>query len=149
MDSSMNFRPHIVPVYPANNFSIFEEWFADNYKGCETDRELLPAFFTSFYVNNNYGNDMDARVAMQHFLNSLDKNKKYFSIVQYDDSILDDVSHLDLLRFEMSKNIGVPMPLLCQPHPYVYAGPKKYYCNFVGSRTHPIRDSADGFKNED
>jgi len=139
-----NPTPHIIPIYPPNNELIFEEWFAENHKGCNTDRELLPVFFTSFYVNNNYGNDLQIRKELQKYLYSLDASKKWFSIVQYDDSILDDTSHLDLLRFEMSKNIGVALPLLCMPHPFTFKGvEKKWFGNFVGSRTHPIRGNAD------
>lgn len=139
----MNFKEPIRVIYPPNNLKLFEQWFDENYNGCKTDRELLPVYFNGFYVNNDYGNDLAARKELQDFLYSLDKNKKWFTIVQYDDSILDDVSHLDLLRFEMSKNIGCPIPLMCQPHPYKFKGGKKWFANFVGSRTHPVRDTAD------
>lgn len=143
------FQPHIIPVYPPNNEVIFEEWFSANYKGCDTDRELLPVWFTSFYVNNNYGNDLAARKELQSYLYSLDTNKKFFSIIQYDDSILEDVSYLDLLQFNMSKTNGVMIPLLCQPHPYKFDSPKKYIASFVGSRTHPVRNELEKFKNKE
>jgi len=143
------FQPHIIPEYPKNNLLIFEEWFAENYKYCNTDRELLPVFFTSYYVNNNYGNDLGARKELQDYLNSLDVNKKYFSVIQYDDAILDDVRHLDLLQFNMSKTYDVPLPLICQPHPYKFSGEKKYFASFVGGRTHPIRDGLEQFKNKE
>jgi hypothetical protein len=143
------FQPHIIPVYPADNHLIFEEWFAENYKGCNTDRGLLPVFFTSFYVNNNYGNDLAARKELQEYIYSLDRNKKWFVPIQYDDSILDDVSHLDLLRFEMSKSTGVGLPLLCQPHPYKFHSEKKWFASFIGSRTHPVRDKLEQYKDKD
>lgn len=146
MEDDMNFKNPIQVIYPPNNNVLFEQWFDENYKGCNTDRELLPVYFNGFYVNNNYGNDLKAREELQQFLYSLDRNKKWFSIIQYDDSILDDVSHLDLFRFEMSKNIGCPIPLLCQPHPYFYPLEKKYIASFVGSRTHPLRDRLEQFK---
>lgn len=143
------FKPHIIPEYPKHNTSIFEEWFGRNYQGANTDRELLPVYFTSYYVNNNYGNDQKARKELRDFLYSLDKDKKYFSVVQYDDSILDDVTHLDILRFEMSKTFGIGLPLLCMPHPYSFSTPKKYLVSFVGSRTHPIRDELEQFKDKE
>lgn len=136
------FCPHIQPIYPPNNFKIFEEWFAENYQGCNTDRELLPFFPTSYWVNNNYAQDREAFHAAQEFIDSLDRSKKYFIICQYDDGCLVDFKDLDVLQFNMSKNKGVPIPLLCMPHPYSFTSPKKYFCNFVGSPTHPIRDSA-------
>lgn len=145
----MNFKPHIQAVYPPHNEIIFEEWFAENYKGCNTERELLPIYFTSFYVNNNYGNDLEKRKELQEYINSLDTSKKYFSIVQYDDSILEDTRHLDLFRFEMSKTIGVGMPLMCQPHPFKFNSDKKYLASFIGSRTHPCRNGLEKYINKD
>lgn len=137
-----NFQPHIVPVYPANNFKIFEEWFAENYGGCGTDRELLPVFFTSYWVNNDYGNDKAARTDLSNFLATLDKSKKWFTIIQYDDGSMIDwrLYGLDVLEFNMSKQNGVMLPLICMPHPYNFTSGRKYLANFIGSRTHPIRD---------
>src|SRR5690606_25553066 len=83
------------------------------------------------------------------FLNGLDVSKKYWTCVQYDDSILNDVSHLNLLQFNMSKKIGVEIPLLCQPHPFKFTGGKKWFANFIGSRTHPIRGNADSLRIKD
>lgn len=144
-----SFRPHIVPVYPPNNFKIFEEWFGENYNGCNTDRELIPAYFTSYWVNNDYGNNGRAKQEMQEYIDGLDRNKRWFTVVQYDDSVLIDFKDLDVLRFEMSKNIGTPLPLLNMPHPYKFTSPKKYIANFVGGRTHPIRDELNQFKDKE
>jgi len=137
----MNFRPYIAPAYPNGNKPIFEEWFAENYSGCNTDRELLPIFPTSYHVNNDYGNNTVARKDLQDFVDSLDANKKYFIICQYDDGFLIDWKGKDVLEFNMSKTKGVMLPLLCQPHPYKFTSGKKWLANFVGSNTHPIRES--------
>lgn len=144
-----DFRPHIVPTYPPNNFLIFEEWFAQNYKGCNTNRELLPFFPTSFWVNNNYAQDLVARQAAQDYIDSLPNDKKYFGICQYDDGFLIDWKGKDVLEFNMSKQQGVMMPLICMPHPYKFKSPKKWYASFVGSQTHPIRDHVTALKNVD
>ena len=136
------FRPHINPVYPPNNFLIFEEWFATNYNGCNTDRELLPIFPTSYWVNNNYGNDQRARTELQYFVDGLDPLKKYFIICQYDDGCMLDWKGKDVLEFNMSKTNGVMMPLICMPHPYKFHSPKKWFANFVGGKTHPLRIAA-------
>lgn len=133
------FQPHIIPVYPPSNFKIFEEWVSENYNGCNTDRELIPAFFTSYWVNNDYGNNQQAKQEMQDYIDGLDRCKKWFCVVQYDDSVLIDFKDLDVLRFEMSKNIGITLPLICQPHSIRYDVKKKYLASFVGSITHPIR----------
>ncbi len=135
------FKPHINPVYPPNNNLIFEEWFDQNYSKCDTDRELLPVYFTSYWVNNNYGNDKEARRELNDFLGTLDKSKKYFSIIQYDDGSMIDwrLFGLDVLEFNMSKQNGVMIPLICQPHSIRYDEKKKYIASFIGSVTHPIR----------
>lgn len=141
------FKPHIIPVYPPHNELIFEEWFAENYKGCDTDRELLPVFPTSYWVNNNYAQDAISKQDAQDYIDSL-PDKKYFVICQYDDGCLIDWKGKDVLEFNMSKQNGVMIPLICQPHPYKFKGPKKWLANFVGSATHPIRESAHSLKNK-
>ena len=145
------FQPHIIPVYPPHNELIFEEWFAEEYKGCNTDRELLPVFFTSYWVNNNYGNDLKARGELHEFLSIVDKSKKYFVPIQYDDgSMINwDSYGLDVLEFNMSKTNGIMLPLLCQPHPYTFSGGKKYLVNFIGSRTHPIRNELEKYQGKE
>lgn len=140
------FRPRINTVYPPNNNTEFERWVYETYKECETDRIYLPVLWTAYYVNNNYGQDKNAIAQLQAFIDSLDKSKKYWSVIQYDDSILNDVSGLDILRFEMSKNNGIPIPLMCEPHPYKFDTPKKYFASFIGSRTHPVRNELEKFK---
>ena len=141
------FKELISVAYPPGNKPIFEEWLSENYNGCNTDRELIPVWFTSWWVNHNYGNDLAAKQELQNFIDSLDRNKKYWTCVQYDDSVLIDFKDLDVLRFEMSKPIGIGLPLLCQPHPYKFISEKKWLASFVGSRTHPIRDELEKFKN--
>jgi hypothetical protein len=140
------FTQPINVAYPAGNKPIFEEWFSENYKGCNTDRELIPVFFTSWWVNNNYGNDLAARKELQNYIDSLDRAKKWFCICQYDDGVMVDWKGLDVLEFNMSKKIGIELPLLCQPHPYKFDTPKKYLASFFGSRTHPVRDKLESFK---
>lgn len=130
------FQPHIIPVYPPSNHLIFEEWFAENYKGCDTDRELLPIFPTSFHVNNGYG---ASKQELQDYCDTLSTDKKYLIICQYDDGCLVDWKGKDVLEFNMSKQVGVQIPLICQPYSIRYDKPKKYIASFIGSITHPIR----------
>jgi Exostosin family len=143
------FREPINVIYPPDNVQAFEEWLCYNFSGCNTDRLFLPVNWTAFYVNHNYGNDKEAIRSLQDFISTLDKTKKYWTCVQYDDSILNDVSGLNLLRFEMSKNIGVQIPLMCQPHPYKFETEKKYLVSFVVSRTHPCRNGIEKYVNKE
>lgn len=143
------FTPHITPVYPPNNHLIFEEWFAQDYKGCKTDRELLPFLPTPYWVNNNYAQDAVAKQQAQDYIDSLPSDKKYFVICQYDDGCLIDWKGKDVLEFNMSKQNGVMLPLICQPHPYLFNTSKKIFASFVGSRTHPLRNEIEYLKNID
>lgn len=144
------FKPSINVAYPPGNTPLFEEWMQTvwEYKppSIRTDREILPVNFTSYHVNNGYGKNEQALRELQEFVDSLDRGKKWFSICQYDDSVLIDFKDLDVMRFEMSKNIGTPLPLMCQPHPYQFSGYKKYLASFVGSRTHPVRKELEKYK---
>lgn len=135
------FQPHINPIYPPKNFVIFEEWFWECYKGCNTDREPIPVFFTSYLVNNNYAQDLKAKQELQEFIDSLDRSKKWFTLpIQYDDGAVIDFKDLNVLQFNMSKMDGIMLPLICQPHDVRYDKPKKYIASFIGSLTHPIRN---------
>jgi hypothetical protein len=135
------FRPRIRVEYPENNKQIFEEWFFDNYKNETSDRIYLPVFWTSYYVNNSYGKDQRALNDLQEFIDTLDKNKKYYTIVQYDDGIINDLSGLDIKVFGMGGGrIDYPLPLLAMPHPYKFEGENRdIFTFFQGSMTHDIR----------
>lgn len=132
------FKPVINTTYPSQNHIEFERWFWEYYQAVKTDRHWLPINWTAYYVNSNYGNDKIALQALQVFLDDLPRDKKYFTICQYDDGILNNIDGLDILQFHMSKNIGVPLPLICQ-HGERKQEQIKYMASFVGSITHPIR----------
>jgi len=139
------FRPHIRVDYPPNNNLIFEEWFYKNYDFTGDlefleDISYLPIFWTSYYVNHNYGQDRKAKQALQDYIDSLDKSTKYFTILQYDDGILNDVSGLDLKVFGMGGgHYDYPLPLTAQPHPYSFTTQKDLFCNFMGAVNHQVR----------
>lgn len=133
------FQPQIKVAYPDSNKPIFEEWFNGWYAEEKAPREYLGVNWTSYYVNNKYGKDERALKKLQHFLNGLDTSKKYFTVLQYDDSILNNVSHLDLKVFGSGGGrIDFPIPLICHPH-VKQENTRDIFCNFVGSLTHQIR----------
>lgn len=138
------FRLHHPFPYPPDNTLIFEEWFYENFKSADVTEEriYLPIFWTSYYVTHRFGQDKKAMSFLQFFLNTLDTSKKYYTIVQYDDGILNDVSHLDLKIFGMGGGrIDYPLPLLCQPHNYEFNDLRRNkFASFVGKKTHPIRE---------
>jgi len=134
------FQPKINTTYPAENREEYERWFFENYKRDVSDREYLPILFCGYHVNNQYGQNKQARYDLQAFVNTLDIRKKYFTISQYDDGVGVDWKGKDVLVFDMSKKSAYQIPLMCEPHSYVHDGGKKYLASFIGSRTHELRD---------
>src|SRR5687768_8872764 len=135
------FLNRIKAEHPPGNKPIFEEWFFDNRDVSPPhNRIYLPIFWTSFYVNNNYGNDEQAKQRLQYYLDHLDASKKYYTLLQYDDGVLNDVSGLDIKVFGSGGGrIDFPIPLICHPHPYTFDIRCDVFASFAGSMTHPIR----------
>ena len=135
------FQPKINTVYPHENYIEFERWFLENCSCDVNGREYLPILFCGYHVNNNYGQDTKAKYDLQAFVNELDSSKKYYCISQYDDGVGVDWKGKDVLEFNMSKKVGYPIPLMCQPHSYNVGGNRKYFASFVGNKTHEIRSN--------
>lgn len=130
--------------YPSDNFHEFERWFRDNTTATELagkERCYLPILWTAYWCNNGYGQKGKWKGVLQNYVNSLPRNKKYFTICQYDDGCMVDFKDLDIKIFGMSGGrIDYPIPLLCLPHKYDFTGIKKdIFCSFMGADTHPIR----------
>jgi len=132
--------------YPEGNIIPFERYFEGFF--CEllpdTFRTYLPIHWTSYYVNNEYGNNKEGMAKLQEFINSLPKDQKYFTVIQYDDGILNDISGLDILVYSMgcNKHGYYPIPLICQPTnclPFELTEKNMLY-SFLGADTHPIRE---------
>lgn len=152
------FRQRTRLKYPPDNEKIFEEWFADGVVNDDFDGfseyAYLPVYWTGYYCNNLYGNNPVSIKKLQDYLDSLSNKKKYFTIVQYDDGILNDFRDKDVTVFSMGgggaagRNVKVvPIGLLGTKHQYDYTGIRKdIMCNFIGDiATHPIRKEMQDF----
>lgn len=127
------FQPlHPFP-YPGDNKIDFERWYMMNYKPQE-GRIYLPVMWTAYYCRNR-----DRIDNLQKFLNNLDKSLKYYTIVQYDDGILNHLAGIDIKVFSMSGPGDYHLPLICQPHTFPASPKRDIFASFVGRRTHPIR----------
>lgn len=133
--------------YPPHNKQIFEEFFYDYYikENPKSDREYLPIFWTSFYLRRNYGRDDISD--LQQYLDSLDRNKKYFTLIQYDDGILNSISDLDLYVFSLAqdKKYDFILPTTCLPRPNIDKNKERdIFCSFFGRYKgewhHPIQE---------
>jgi hypothetical protein len=132
------YQPPTVLIYPPYNKMIFEEYAMPHVN--------LPILWTNFYISRNFGNsDMSD---LQQFLDSLDRSKKYFTILQYDDGILQDLRDLDILIFSGggyrdSPEKYYPIPLICMPSPDTNKNKvRDILCSFIGviQGRHPIRE---------
>ena len=133
-DTPSVFKPLTNHTYPPNNNQIFEHYFMERAMNdsIELDRIYLPIQWTCFYIERNYGkNDMSD---LQAFLNSLPRDKKYFTVIQYDDGILQNIDGLDI-KIYASGGVGTyPIPLLCQPYQRVERQ-RDIFASFVGTFT--------------
>src|SRR5690242_13664906 len=116
MRVNTQFQQPIKAEYPPLNRIIFEQWLIDNIGEYHSDREYLPINWCGWYVNHKHGNDRNAIAKLQNFLSGL-PNKKYWTVTQYDDGILNDISKLDIKVFGAGGGrIDFPISLICHPH---------------------------------
>lgn len=136
------FQPRHPFPYPPDNTCEFERWYFENYDYQEEAWEYLPIMWTAYYCRHKFGQSKPAMDRLQQYLNRLDRSKKYYTIVQYDNGIMHDLSHLDIKVFSMSGGrTDYPLPLISQEHiyPQVTWMGRDIFMNFIGKVTHPIR----------
>lgn len=131
--------------YPADNALEFERWYYDTYRlEEERSRIYLPIFWTAYWCMHKFGKDLRAVKELQRYIDGLDRNKKYYTICQYDDGPdnkgLIDLSGIDLKVFGMAGGRNdYPIPLLCQPHAFNLNPERDLTSSFVGRITHEVR----------
>lgn len=129
------FQSKIKVEYPKHNFEIFEQWLIENFD----HPDYLPINWCAYQVNNNYGKNTKAMVALQRFINSLPANRHYFTVTQYDDGPLAELGRLEMTVFGSGGGrVDFPLPLICKPHGR-YDNNRDIFSSFIGSITHPIR----------
>lgn len=137
-DVPKQFQPVQRASYPAGNYE-YERWFFDHTPVIESERIYLPVFWTGYFTNSGYGLDAVAKLNLQKFIDRLPRDRKYWTICQYDEGCLVDWKGLDVRVYGMSGGqIDYPLPLICTPAP-VQHHERIYKFSFVGSITHPLR----------
>ena len=146
-DFFSEFRPEPnYPTYPPYHTGLYlEDYFYKEYSKENFEHIFyIPVSWTTTYIQNQNNN-------LQEKLNSLDKNKKYFTVCQHDDAPKENLPH-DCLIFAAGGNIikhnTIPIPLACSPIPKNLIKnhvEKKYIASFIGSITHPIRQKVCSF----
>jgi len=98
LDIPIEFQPVYLSNYPGytsgkNMEEIFFEMFKSSHHSIKTDYIYIPVFWTSYYVTHNYANNINP---LYEWLNKLDKDKKYFTIVQYASGIFVNKDKFDI-----------------------------------------------------
>jgi len=151
--------------YPPNNKTIFEEyfynWFLENKS--LTNKTYLPIFWTNYYISKGYATQDISEI--NNFLDSIDKNKDYFTIVQWDDGIVNPFPYSNIYVFGQGGGGGksseelfngtighYPIPLNCQSNPNIKTQNKDIFASFIGviyGRNNWIREKLhDNLKNK-
>jgi hypothetical protein len=137
------FRPKHPFRYPEDNETDFERWYYENYDYQLEERQYLPILWTAYYVKANFGQNKRLMDDLQRFLNTLNRSLKYYTLVQYDNGILHNLTGLDIKVFSMSGGrADYPLPLISMPHEQIisaYERRSRHFYNFIGKETHPIR----------
>lgn len=134
--------------YPPQNKIIFEEYFYDWFirNNPSTNKIYLPIFWTNYYHLKGTGmNEINS------FLNTLDKNLEYFTIIQWDDGIMSSFPHENITVFGQGGGSGKPnckigdycIPLNCQPNPNLLIKEEKtIFASFKGAIVgrHSVRE---------
>jgi hypothetical protein len=151
--------------YPPNNKTIFEEyfynWFVENKP--LINKTYLPIFWTNYYISKGYATQDMSEI--NNFLDSIDKNKEYFTIIQWDDGIVNPFPYSNIYVFGQGGGGGksseelfngtigdYPIPLNCQSNPNIKTQNKDIFASFIGviyGRNNWIREKLhDNLKNK-
>ena len=141
--AKMNFRTKTNHANPPCNKIIFEEYFGDRFlkENHESiQRKYIDVYWTNYYISKNYANgDLSD---LQDYLNSLDKNQKYFTVCQWDDGIKNDVDGLDLFTFASGGVGDYCYALNSMPHGVKCSNKRDIIASFVGciNGRHEVRE---------
>jgi hypothetical protein len=104
-----------------------------------SSRKLIPVHWTAVYNAHN----RTLREELKLYLKSLDPNDRYFVVCTHDDAPVEDLPP-DTIVFGAggnSERINIPIPLTCSAHGDPGDFIRTIPMSFVGSMTHPIRQS--------
>ncbi|HEX8546138.1 MAG TPA: exostosin family protein [Cytophagaceae bacterium] len=116
VETPSELRPSMPVPYPAyetgdNIEEYFYACFRSQADRPTTERIYLPIFWTAYYTGNDINGKSNG--ALQLFLDSLDRRKKYFTVLHfYDKGITNNIEGLDILVFSSNYPKGIAIPLL-------------------------------------
>lgn len=134
-----DFRPPPPFTYPSHQKGpLIEEYFYNSYGDIECSFNYLPIFWTNIYTIMAKYPKKKPPISLQEIIDSLDKKKKYFAIVQHDNGIQEDMPD-NVLIFSSGGKGHIPIPLLCDAHPKQNEE-RNIFASFVGVVNDKIND---------
>lgn len=140
MDIFAEFRKDSGFVYPPFAGAYFEKYF---YTYMLAHPELADIYIPVFWTENQistWGAEQQTR--RQRAVDSLPKDRDYFTIVQHDDGITHTRLPPKTFIFGLGGVGHIPLPLTYE-NPDLFGKlrdtPKTIFCSFMGSLTHPCR----------
>jgi hypothetical protein len=138
-DISLRPSPNYPTYPPYHKGDYLEDYFYNRFtkERPKTVREYIGISWTTLYCDNKDQN-------LQSFLDSLDANKKYFTVMQHDDAPKHRLPK-DTICFSAGGNVRgeniIPIPLICSKLLLedIEKVNKTILASFVGSLTHNIR----------
>jgi hypothetical protein len=128
------------PTYPPYHKGPYlEDYFRERFisESPDVGRDYIGISWTTLYCDNKYHH-------IQAFLDSLPRDRKYFTVSQHDDAPAHRLPP-DTLCFSAGGNVRganiIPIPLICSPLPVeiVADGERPILASFIGSNTHRVR----------
>ena len=134
LDFTKKFRYiHNYPTYPPYHEGPYMEEYFYNFfvnnieEFTKGERYYLPIWWTDYYIANKHKDG-----SLQEYLNSLDKNLKYFTITQHDNAIQESYD-IDLLHYSAGGNKGdVYLPLICSSMKDITRESRNIFASFQG-----------------
>lgn len=113
---TQNFRPPQPYPYPVHQKGpLIEQYFYEHYNN-ECPYEYIPIFWTNIYMIMSQNSKKKPPMSLQTALDSLNKEKKYFAVVQHDWGIKENVPDNVLIIGSGGSNSHLPIPMLCDKH---------------------------------
>jgi hypothetical protein len=150
-DVPQEFLPKMPVEYPphqGHNPMIEERSYSffSTRKDLESDYIYIPIQWTSFHINNNYGQNVQPLIEYCNALTSQNPNEKFFTIVQYDGGTLVPIDNCTVFGSSGSFSSPVgnnstyePIPLLCDPHSGFPKQTRQFKVGYAGRDTHTLR----------
>jgi len=131
----LRITPTYSPYPPYHTGPYMEEFFYNFYKKNKEDFDrteitLIPIFWTNLYIAG-VPDDI-----IQEYIDVLPKDKKYFTLCQFDDGIHHTLPKHTINFVAGGNKEGIPVPLICSPIPDSYIDKtlsKDIFCSFVGT----------------